>query len=191
MKSNNLEPFNTLVEAFEAMPGIGNKSALKLAYHIVTDSKYEGIKLSHAIENAVESIRRCTKCNNLSEDELCYICSNDMRDRTKLCIVQSAKDIFTIEKVGQYDGLYYVISDIEDFDLQHLKEALYGVNEVIFAFAPSVASDTMILYIESQLEGMSLNFTKIAQGVPTGISLDSVDTLSLARAIEDRVNING
>jgi len=186
---SKLEPFESLVSALEAMPGIGSKSALKLAYHIVTDKKFEAIKLAHAIENAVESIRRCTKCNNLSQDELCYICSDDLRDKTKLCIVQSAKDIFTIEKVGLYNGLYYVINDIEDFDLNHLKNALKGVKEVIFAFAPSVASDTMILYIESQLEGMDLIFSKIAQGVPTGISLDSVDTLSLAKALEDRVNL--
>jgi len=75
------------------------------------------------------------------------------------------------------------------FDLTHLKEAIEGVKELIFAFAPSIASDTMMLYIESQLEGFNLKFTKIAQGVPTGISLENVDTLSLARAIEDRVSI--
>jgi len=186
---NSLEPFKNLVEAFNALPGIGEKSALKLAYHIVTEGSYDGLKLSHAIESAVESIQRCTRCHNLSEDELCHICSDESRDKSKICLVESAKDIITIEKLGQYNGLYYVLSDIDRFDLTHLKDALKGVEELIFAFAPSIASDTMMLYIESQLEDLNLKFTKIAQGVPTGVSLENIDTLSLARAIEDRVNI--
>jgi len=189
MKANNLEPFKNLVEAFNALPSIGQKSATKLAYHIVAQNSYDGIKLAHAIERAIQSLQRCNKCNNLSEDELCFICSDPNRDKSKICIVESAKDILTIEAVGQYDGLYYVLSDIDEFDLVHLKEALKNTNEVIFAFAPSIASDTLILFMESQLEDLNLKFTKIAQGVPTGISLDNVDTLSLARALEDRVEI--
>ena len=189
MKSS-LESFKKLVEAFNALPGIGQKSAMKLAYHIVTDSKYEGIKLAHAIEDAIESIKRCKRCNNLSEDELCSICSDSLRDRSKICIVESPKDILTIEKVGQYDGLYYVIEKDEEIDIEHLKEAIDSdIKEVIFAFSPSIATDTMMLYIESQLEGLDIKFSKIAQGVPTGISLENVDALSLARAIEDRVSI--
>ena len=186
---NSLEPFKNLVEAFGSLPGIGEKSALKLAYHIVTEGSYDGIKLSHAIERALESVRLCSKCNNLSEDELCAVCSDTMRDSSKICLVESAKDIITIEKLGQYDGMYYVLSDSDGFDFSHLRDAIKDVKELIFAFAPSIASDTMMLYLESQLEDLNLNFTKIAQGVPTGISLENVDTLSLARAIEDRVSI--
>jgi recombination protein RecR len=186
---NKLEPFKNLVEAFNQLPGIGEKSAIKLAYHIVTNGQYDGVKLAHAIESAVESIHRCQRCHNLSEDELCYICSHESRDRSKVCLVESAKDILTIEKLGQYNGLYYVLSDIDTFDLTHLKEAIKDAKELIFAFAPSIASDTMMLYIESQLEDLDIKFTKIAQGVPTGVSLENIDTLSLARAIEDRVSI--
>jgi len=186
---NKLESFKNLVEAFNALPGIGEKSALKLAYHIVTDGSYDGLKLSHAIESAIESISRCKRCHNLSEDELCHICSDESRDKSKVCLVESAKDIITIEKVGQYNGLYYVLSDIDRFELTHLRDAIKDAKEIIFAFAPSIASDTMMLYIESQLEDLDLKFTKIAQGVPTGVSLENIDTLSLARAIEDRVSI--
>ncbi len=186
---NKLEPFKNLVEAFNNLPGVGEKSALKLAYYIVTNGSYDGLKLSHAIESAVESIHRCIRCHNLSEDELCHICSDESRDSSKICLVESAKDILTIEKLGQYNGLFYVLSDIDSFDLTHLRDALKGVEEIIFAFAPSIASDTMMLYLESQLEDMNLKFTKIAQGVPTGVSLENIDTLSLARAIEDRVSI--
>jgi len=189
MKAKELESFKNLVEAFNTLPSIGEKSAIKLAYHIVTEGSYNGVKLAHAIEKALESIRRCTRCNNLSEDELCNICCDESRDRSKVCIVESAKDILTIEKVGYYNGLYYVLSDIDSLDSTHLRDALKEAKEVIFAFAPSIASDTLILYLENQLEDLDLQFSKIAQGVPTGIALDSVDTLSLARAIEDRVSI--
>ena len=94
----------------------------------------------------------------------------------------------TIEKIGQYNGLYYVIEDGEN--IENLKEIIKreNIKEVIFAFSPSIATDTMILYIESQLEEFKLKFSKIAQGVPTGVSLDNVDSLSLAKAIKDRVS---
>ncbi len=189
MKSKALTHFKNLVEAFNALPGIGKKSATKLAYAIVTQHRFEGAKLAHAIESAIEHIGRCARCNNLSEDELCYICSDPFRDKSKVCIVESAKDLLTIEEVGQYDGLYYVLDNGDELDIEHLKEALKEADEVIFAFAPSIASDTMMLYIENELQDLNLIFSKIAQGVPTGTALENVDTLSLARALEDRVKL--
>jgi recombination protein RecR len=148
-----------------------------------------GMKLSHAIEEAIKSIKKCKKCNNMSENELCYICSNEYRDHSKVCIVQSAKDILTIEESGHYKGIYYVITKLEDLDEHHLKEIIDDVKEIIFAFPPSLATDTMILYIEDKLKDYDLIFTKIAQGVPTGVELDNIDILSLGRALEDRVKI--
>ncbi len=189
MRRSELESFYNLIEAFEKLPGVGKKSALRFAYFIVSDGKFEGLKLSHAIEEAISKIRSCSRCHNLSEDELCYICSDPSRDRSKVCMVNSVKDLLAIEESKEYDGLYYVIRDIEDLDISHLKEALKDAKEVIFAFPPSIASDTMILYIESQLEDMDITFSKIAQGVPTGVSLDNIDTLSIAKAIEDRVRV--
>jgi len=189
MKTHKIESFENLVEAFNALPSIGKKSAVKLAYHVVMEDGFMGMKLAHALEDAINSISRCVKCNNMSEDELCTICSDPYRDTTKLCIVQSAKDILTIEESGRYDGIYYVITSVHDIDEAHLYYAVEGVEEVIFAFAPSIANDTMILYIEDKLQGLDLKFTKIAQGVPTGVELENVDILSLSRALEDRVSI--
>jgi len=189
MKTHKIESFENLVEAFNALPSIGKKSAVKLAYHVVMEDGFMGMKLAHALEDAINSISRCVKCNNMSEDELCTICSDPYRDTTKLCIVQSAKDILTIEESGRYDGIYYVITSVHDIDEAHLYYAVEGVEEVIFAFAPSIANDTMILYIEDKLQGLDLKFTKIAQGVPTGVELENVDILSLSRALEDRVKI--
>jgi recombination protein RecR len=125
----------------------------------------------------------------MSEDELCGICADPTRDGTKLCIVQSAKDILLIEESGRYDGVYYVVSTLDDLDEEHLHKAVEGVEEVIFAFTPGIATDTMILYIEEKLSDCDLTFTKIAQGVPSGVSLENVDALSLSRAIESRVKV--
>jgi len=187
LKRHKIEPFENLVEAFQSLPTIGKKSAIRLAYHLTMEDGFGGIKLAHAIESAINEVHRCQKCHNMSEDELCAICTDERRDTTTLCIVQSARDILTIEESGEFMGIYYVVSKIEDLDTYHLKSAVRDVSEVIFAFPPSIATDTMILYIEDKLDGLGLHFTKIAQGVPTGVDLENIDIVSLTRAIESRV----
>ena len=189
MRRYKLEIFEKLVDAFEAFPSIGRKSAQRMAYHAVMKDSLAAMKLAHALDEAVTSIRRCVRCHNMSEDELCAICSDPFRDKSKLCIVQSAKDILVIEQSGIFDGIYYVIDSLEDMDEVHLHRAVEGVREVIFAFAPSIATDTMILYIEERLKDKDLTFTKIAQGVPTGVELDNIDALSLSKALESRTKI--
>ncbi len=189
MKKYKIEAFENLVSAFQELPSIGKKSATRMAYNIVMEDSFAGMKLAHAIEEAVNSIRRCKKCHNMSEDELCFICSDEFRDTSTLCIVQSAKDILTIEEGGHYKGVYYIVTQLSDLDEYHLKEAVKGVEEVIFAFPPSLATDTMILYIEDKLSSTNIRFTKIAQGVPTGVELDNIDMVSLTRAMESRVKI--
>ena len=186
---HKIASFENLVEAFHALPGIGKKTAVRLAYHIAVENGFVGVKLAQAIEDAVESVRKCLHCHNMSEDELCSICADESRDRSKLCIVQSAKDILSIEESGEFNGTYYVISKLEDMDTLHLKRAVEGITEVIFAFPPSIATDTMILYIEEKLEESDVVFTKIAQGVPTGVELENIDMMSLSRALEARVRI--
>lgn len=189
MKHSKIESFENLVAALEVFPSIGKKSAIRLAYHAVMVDSFGAMKLAHAIEAAVGTIGRCVKCHNMSCDELCAICSDESRDSSILCIVQSAKDILTIEDSGQFNGVYYVISQLGDLDEVHLFRALDGVKEVIFAFPPSIATDTMILYIEDKLEDFDLLFTKIAQGVPTGVELENIDLMSLSRALQSRVKV--
>ena len=189
MKHAKIEVFENLVEAFASFPSIGKKSAVRLAYHAVMEDGFLAMKLAHALETGVNRIQKCSKCHNMSEDELCSICSDSYRDSSKLCIVQSAKDILTIEESGEFNGVYYVVSEVRDLDEAHLFYAVGGVSEVIFAFPPSIATDTMILYIEDKLQGLNLHFTKIAQGVPTGVELENIDTVSLSRALEARVRI--
>jgi len=189
MKHHKLEAFENLVSAFQSLPSIGKKSAIRMAYHAVMVDGFSAMKLAHSLETAINSIQKCTKCHNMSEDELCSICADSYRDNSKLCIVQSAKDILTIEESAEFKGVYYVISEVRDLDDAHLFYAVQGVEEIIFAFPPSIATDTMILYIEDKLQGLDLHFSKIAQGVPTGVELDNIDILSLSRALEARVKI--
>jgi recombination protein RecR len=190
MRRFRVDIFEQLVETLNSLPSIGKKSAIKLAYYLSVEDKFKALKLIEALESAVSGVRECIRCNGISSDELCPICSDNLRDRSKLCIVQSPKDIFTIEETGSYDGLYYVLDSIEKLNQSHLESVVdSGVAEIIFAFPPSIANDTLILYIEDKLRGRDLRFSKIAQGVPSGIELDSVDTLSLSKALQDRVKV--
>ena len=186
-----LEKFYDLVDAFESLPTIGKKSAQRLAYHIVMNDSYCGIKIVHSIENALRNIKKCIKCGSMSEHEICETCLDDSKDRRKVCIVQSAKDIFIIEESKQFNGLYFVI---EELDLESMDKLMEFIKEndicdVLFAITPSLSNDAFILYIEDRLKDFNLTFTKIAQGVPTGVSLENVDILSLAKAIQSKVDI--
>lgn len=186
----SLEKFNRLIESLQTLPTIGQKSATRLAYHMVMHDSFNALKLAHAIENAIASLKKCHSCGGISEHEFCSICSDSYRNQEILCIVENAKDILTIEENGLFDGRYFVLDSIEELDIAHLRELVAsGVKEVIFALSPSIANHGLILYIEDKLNDFDINFTRIAQGVPTGVSLENVDVLSLSKALEDRVKI--
>jgi len=189
--NKGLEKFNDLVEAFEMLPTIGKKSALRLAYHIVIENTFTGMKLAHSIETAIRDIKKCTKCHSISENEICEICLDDDRENNSLCIVQSAKDIFVLEESKQYHGKYFVMESLEVDAMEALQDlvAYRDIKNVLFAITPSLANDAFILYIEDKLAGRGIEFTKIAQGVPTGVSLENVDILSLSKAIHGQTKI--
>lgn len=185
-----LDRLYNLIESLEMLPTIGKKSARNIALYMVKEDNFAALKIAHAIEEAVSSVKSCVQCGGLSEHELCEICSDEGRDHQTVCLVNSAKDIFTIEDSGHYHGLYFIFESIDRSDVEKLQEmARRGVKEIIFAFPPSLQNDALIYYIEEKLAGLEINFTKIAQGVPTGVNLENVDALSLSRAIESRVKI--
>jgi len=191
MSKKGLDKFYALVESFENLPSIGKKSALRLAYYIVYDNTYSGMKLAHSIENAIASIKKCTLCNCMSEHEICDICLDDERDEYDICLVQSAKDIFIIEESKQFFGKYFVLENLDEIYLKMLKQMVIKnkVKNILFALTPSLSNDALILYIENSLEDFDIQFTKIAQGVPTGVSLENVDLLSLSKAINGSTKI--
>ncbi len=148
------------------------------------------MKLSNSIESAVKSIKKCHTCGGLSENEICEICLDEQRDNTKLCIIENAKDIFVLEENNLFNGRYFVLENLEKDSVESLKKRVSkDVKEMIFALTPSLSNDAVILFIEDNLKDLDIKFTKIAQGVPTGVHLENVDMLSLAKAMDSRVSI--
>ncbi len=183
------EKFEKLLESIQKIPAVGKKSAMKIAYHLVFEDSFLGLNLSHRIEDAIAGLRKCSECGNITDHELCHICVDDDRDHSKLCVVASVKDLIVIEESKSFDGGYFIFDAIESDKLDELKAVIEkrSVKELIFAFTPSVQTDGFIIYLEDKLSEFELNFTRIAQGVPTGISLENVDMLSLSKALSDRV----
>ncbi|MBR8462439.1 recombination protein RecR [Campylobacter sp. faydin G-105] len=184
----NLEKFNELVDAFSKLPGVGKKSAARFAYFVSLQDTFSGLKLAQCIEDAVRCLKRCERCGGLSENEICDICADTSRDTSKIIIVETPKDILVFEQNGIYNGIYFVLDDIDDRAIARLKNLieLNSANEIIFAFTPGLNSDALMLYVEDKLTLRGLKFSKIAQGVPTGVSLENVDMLSLLKAYESR-----
>ncbi|HIH2135720.1 TPA: recombination mediator RecR [Campylobacter coli] len=191
MTHKGIEKFNELVESFAKLPTIGKKTAIRLTYHICTGNQLEGMKLAHNIENAIRFIKPCQQCGSLSENELCEICTDDERDKNCLCIVQSPKDVLVIEESKSYGGLYFVLDELNDEKLAQLRQMILKLQskELIFAFTHNLNSDAMIFYIEDRLKDLNLQFSKIAQGIPSGVNLENVDFISLNKAINFRTKV--
>lgn len=155
---------------------------------MVAKDKAVGEKISQSIDAAISHIKVCSVCKNLSESHVCSICNDPLRQKDKLCIVSSAKDIIVIEESGFYDGRYFVFDDAQE-DIEKINNLIRdGVKEIIFAFAPSMSNDALIYFIEEKLT-TNVHVSKIAQGVPTGVSLENVDMFSLGAAINKRIEI--
>ena len=183
------EKFEKLLESIQKIPYIGKKIAVKIAYHLVFEDSFLGLNLAHRIEDAVSGLKKCIKCGNVSDHEICQICADDERDSSQLCVISSVKDLFVIEDSKSFNGCYFVFDAIENDRLEDLRALIVerSVSELIFAFTPSVQTEGFIVYLEDRLGDLELAFTKIAQGVPTGVSLENVDMLSLSKALISRV----
>ncbi|MDE6886724.1 MAG: recombination mediator RecR [Helicobacteraceae bacterium] len=184
--------FTLLIEQLEQIPSIGKKSANKIAYTLALENKILALNLANCIENAVQNIQQCEICGGIAEGKICEICEDDTRLYSgMLCIVSNPKDILIIEEANIFSGIYFVVDDAKRIDFEGLRAniKLYNIQEIIFAFSPSLMSDAMILFIEDKLKDEKLIFSKIAQGIPTGVGLDNIDRLSLTRALEGRAKI--
>jgi len=185
----DLSSINKLIEALEELPSIGKKSATRLALSLAKD-KFKALKLINAIEDVVTHIKECEICGNFSEHEICDICADENREKI-LAVVENSKDILTIEESGSYRGYYFVLNHLDDENIQKLREIIRekNIKEIIFAFPPSVESEARSLYLEDKLKDLNIEFSQIAQGVPTGVHFENVDINSLASAIKKRVKI--
>ena len=191
MSHKNSEKFNELVQSFANLPTIGKKTAIRLAYFVSMQNHLLGAKLAHDIENAIRFIKPCAKCGNLSENELCEICASSERDKSTLCIVENAKDILILEESGSYEGLYFVLDELDDEKVAKLRAMIaeFGVKELIFALTHSVNAEAIGFFVEEKLKDMDLEFSKIAQGIPSGVHLENVDFISLHKAMVFRTKL--
>ncbi|TLD86061.1 recombination mediator RecR [Helicobacter sp. MIT 05-5294] len=185
------ESFAKLIESLEKLPSIGRKSAMRLAYFLAFEDKFSALSLAHNIECCVQQLHTCEECGGISSERVCEICSDSTRNNGELCIVANPREIFLIEESGEFLGKYFVIGSLEALNLKHLEQIIHKshIKEIIFAFSPSLGNDSVMLYLEDKLEHLGLQFTKIAQGVPTGVSLENIDQLSIIRALQSRVKI--
>ena len=195
------DTINDLIECFKKLPSIGEKTAERLALSTITMDDKTIELFSNSLKNIKTKIKKCDKCNNLTEDTLCSVCKNKNRNSEMLCIVESAKDVKLIENNNIYNGYYYVLqnlispsngldpSSIEiDRIINLIKEN--DVKEVISAIKPNVEGETTALYISKLLEKYDVIVSRIALGIPIGAEIDYVDSLTLEMAIENRKVIN-
>jgi len=186
------------VDALSALPGIGRKTALRLALHLEKDDLNLVERLSESLIEMKTMTKRCTKCNNLSDEEICNICLQPHRRRDLICVVESIRDVMAIEETGQFSGLYHVlggrISPLEGIGPEDLSISLLRkrvelgeINEIIMAISPSIEGETTIYYISKILEEHQLDISIIARGISFGGELEYADELTLSRSIESRI----
>lgn len=188
---------NTVAELAK-LPGIGRKTALRLALHLLRQDPSEALALGNAVIRLRENVCYCKECHNISESEICGICSDRRRDRLTVCVVESVKDVITIESTHEHHGLYHVlggvISPIEgispsDLEIDSLVERVKtgGIEEVILALSPTIEGDTTNFYIFRKLADTGVKISVLARGISIGSDLEYTDELTLGRSILNRL----
>ena len=186
------------VAEFKRLPGIGEKTALRLVLHLLKQDEAKVAKFSQAVEEMRNNIQTCRSCHNYSDEELCSVCSNPNRDVTVVCVVENIRDVIAIENTGTFRGLYHVLGGIispvngvgpDDLQIDSLVEriAKEGVAEVIMAISPTMEGDTTIYYISKVLQAHKVKLTTIARGISFGGELEYTDELTLARSLASRM----
>ena len=194
---NSLEK---LIKEFTKLPGIGRKTAQRLAFDVLKKPREDAISFAKALVEAKDSIKFCRICFNFAEGELCHVCENSNRDNSIICVVEKASDITIIEKPGRFNGSYHVLGDLLSPlnrigpDNLHIKPLLNRLNnsvkEVIIALNPSVEGEATTLYLTKLLKPLVSLVSRLAQGLPAGSELEFADELTLSRALDGRVEIN-
>jgi len=190
------------VNEFAKLPGIGKKTALRLVLHILYQPNDDTVAFTHAIEEMVNDVVICRKCHNISEGELCSICSNPNRDESLICVVESIKEIIAIENTSQYKGLYHVlggrISPMDgigpkdlNFDTLENRIKTENIAEVILALSTTMEGDTTSFYIYRRLSSIKVPITTLARGISVGDELEYADEITLGRSLVNRIPYYG
>ena len=200
MAETNALPLVLLAEQFAKLPGIGMKSAQRLAYHVMEMSPKEAKDFADAIVNVHKTVHLCKECQNFTDKELCPVCGDIRRDHTTICVVENPKDVTAFERTKEYKGVYHVlhglISPIDGItpDKLKIKELLARINggkisEVIMATNPNLEGETTAMYISKLIKPFGVNVTRIAHGVPVGGELEFADEVTLSKALKWRVEL--
>lgn len=190
-----------LIESFKKLPGIGEKTAERLALSTLNMDDDTIEIFSNSLKELKNKIKKCEKCGSYTEEEICDICKSETRDHSTMCVVEESKNVIQFEKVGTFNGVYHVLGGLispldgvnpENINLNTLKKRIKeeNIKEVILAIKPSIEGETTALYISKMLEDENIKITKIAHGIPMGADIDYIDPLTLEIAMEDRTTIS-
>ena len=196
----NVLPLTRLIEQFERLPGIGKKTAQRLAFYVLGLPQEKAQEFAHAILDAQEKIKRCAVCQNLTDEELCPICRSADRDRSILCVVEDPRDVIAFERTKEYHGLYHVLHGLispmdgigpEQLTIKELLARLQSgeVQEVVMATNPTVEGEATAMYVARLLKPLGIKVTRLAYGIPVGGNLEYADEVTLYRALEGRSEI--
>lgn len=195
------KPLNKLINELSKLPGIGGKTAQRLAFHILALEEIEATALANSIVNAKKSLHYCSVCGNLTDTDPCEICSDESRNRTKVCVVETPQDVIAMERIREFKGLYHVlhgaISPVEgigpnDINLKSLITRLQQhdeIDEIIVATNPNIEGEATAMYIARLLKPSGIKVTRIAHGIPVGGDLEYADEVTLLKAMEGRREI--
>lgn len=194
------KPLNRLISELGKLPGIGGKTAQRLAFHILNLSDEEANGLAEAIKDAKANMHYCSVCGNLTDQDPCSICSDQSRDKSVICVVESPRDVFAMERVREFNGLYHVLNGAispmegigpEDINLRSLIVRLQteDVKEVILATNPNIEGEATAMYIAKLVKPAGIKVTRIAHGLPVGGDLEYADEVTLSKAMEGRREI--
>ena len=192
-----MKKLNNLIDVFAKLPGIGRKSATRIAFDILEKAPIEIENMIETLKDSYDNIKHCKICGNLSESDICEVCNDEKRNKNIICIVESVRDIIAFEKSGTYNGLYHVLGGkidplngvtIEDLNIKALEQRIDdNVKEVILALNPDLEGETTNLYLTKMLKNKNLEISKIASGIPLGGNIEHTDMATLGRAIEGRI----
>ncbi|MBR3955803.1 MAG: recombination protein RecR [Clostridia bacterium] len=193
-------PLEKLIEQFEKMPGIGRKTAQRMAFYVLGLPQEDGLAMARAITDACVKIKKCTLCCNLTEATYCPICSHPKRDRSLVCVVENAEDLMAIEKTDEFKGTYHVLHGVisplegvgpEDLTVKELLARIEpdNVREVIMATNSDIEGEATAMYLSRLLKPMGVKVSRLAYGLPVGSDLQYADSVTLTRAIEGRKDL--
>ena len=191
------KPLNKLINELSRLPGIGGKTAQRLAFHILSMDEKSAMELANAISDAKKSMTYCSVCGNLTDTDPCAICSDDSRDKSTICVVESPKDVIAMEKIREYRGYYHVLHGAispmdgigpDDINLRSLIVRLQdeAVKELIIATNPNIEGEATAMYIARLIKPSGIKVTRIAHGIPVGGDLEYADEVTLLKAVEGR-----